>query len=214
MDEFATEDLKTPLIKRNSTASIVYPFNSSSKPSSQMAFNRQQQQSPTEQLADTLSNNSIQNQMLAPQVQLSSNSKQQRQARSISTGFKPATAVKLKSLPWNNFTSGNQASNQINHQPTILSYSNYDAATTATSHSRRTAHDATIASIGTHQQIVPQYNLQTLEGRVAIKPSTSSATVKPDFGDQRFFTNENLDAFSELTVSNYKMNDKSLGTAL
>ena len=40
--------------------------------------------------------------------------------RSISTGLKPATAVRLKSLPWT-------------FQPI-----NYEVATTATSHSRRT----------------------------------------------------------------------------
>lgn len=54
-----------------------------------------------------------------PQLNLMSSSVNKND-RSISTGLKPATAVRLKSLPWN-------------FQPI-----NYEVATTATSHSRRT----------------------------------------------------------------------------
>jgi len=54
-----------------------------------------------------------------PQLNLI-NSHVNKNDRSISTGLKPATAARLKSLPWN-------------FQPM-----NYEVATTATSHSRRT----------------------------------------------------------------------------
>lgn len=51
-----------------------------------------------------------------------SNTSVNKNSRSISTGLKPATAVRMKAMPWNNL-----------QQP------NYEVATTATSHSRRTA---------------------------------------------------------------------------
>lgn len=53
-----------------------------------------------------------------PQMQMQGSA--QKNNRSMSTGLKPATAVRLKSLPWN------------------LAPINYEVATTATSHSRRT----------------------------------------------------------------------------
>jgi hypothetical protein len=54
-----------------------------------------------------------------------------------------------------------------------------------------------------------QYNFRNLEGRTSTKPSTSSATVKPDFGNQPgMIVNHNMDAFSELTANNnYTMNN-------
>lgn len=92
--------------------------------------------------------------------------------RSMSTGLKPATAVRLKSLPWN------------------LAPINYEVATTATSHSRRTTENMPI-----HKQF--QYNLQSLEGT---KPSTSSATGNHGQGYQ-YATLDGLAQQSNLTRS-------------
>ena len=113
-----------------------------------------------------------------------------KKSHSTVTGLKPATAVRLKSLPWN-------------FQPV-----NYEVATTATSHSRRTTDNMPI-----HNQF--QYNLHSLEGK---KPSTSSATGQFVSG-QNYVPNDGLaqhsnltksredDLFSNLTVSNTNQNN-------
>ena len=69
------------------------------------------------------------------------------QNRSVSTGLKPATAVRFKSLPWNFANVGSDA-------------------TTATSHSRRTTDNLPMHKF--------QGNLQGLDGT---KPSTGSTNI-------------------------------------
>ena len=71
----------------------------------------------------------------------------QERNRSISTGLKPATAVRLKSLPWNFAQLGSDA-------------------TTATSHSRRTTDNLPSHKFHT--------NFSGLDGT---KPSTGSTNV-------------------------------------
>ena len=105
--------------------------------------------------------------------------------RQISTGLKPATAVRLKSLPW--------SFNQINSE----------VATTATSHSRRTAE-------GIPQYMKIQHNFQKLDGT---KPQTSSVNGQYPNSVIHMAQYENLalqsnqsqskedDIFSNITVS-------------
>lgn len=117
-----------------------------------------------------------------PSMQAQSNNKVGRQ---ISTGMKPATAVRLKTLPWN--------FNQLNSE----------VATTATSHSRRTAE-------GMPYYMKVQHNFQSLDGT---KPQTSSVNgqypnslIPPTQYENlaiqsNFSQSKEDDIFSNITVS-------------